>query len=99
MRIAVLFLVAMVVAPVRLVALEGAPAEGNGASSPIPEACSPEFWRRAITVATGHGRGSEFEARQIGRVRCDCTVTQSQSRSCRGSVVPEDEAVSTDTEE
>jgi hypothetical protein len=80
-------------------ALERLPGEGANASQYIPEACSPEFWRHAVTVATGHGTNIEMEARQIGRIRCDCTFVKGQSRSCQASIVSEDEAVSPETEE
>jgi hypothetical protein len=69
-----------------LVANLGARAEGV-------QACSDEFWRRATTVATGHGTGFEIEARQIGRARCDCTYVAGKPKTCTASVVSVAEAV------
>jgi len=57
------------------------------------DGCSTEFWRRGITVASGHGDNFELEARQIGRDRCDCTYILGKPRICKASVVSGAEAV------
>jgi hypothetical protein len=99
MRIVVLFLIAMLIAEVSPRALERSSDEGASASELIPEACSPKFWHRAVVVGTGHGTNFETEARQIGRIRCDCTVIVGQSRFCQASIVSEDEALALDPEQ
>jgi hypothetical protein len=67
-------------------------ANASGASQSL-EACSEQFWRRAVSVASGHGANFEVEARQIGRVRCDCTFVRGQPKACQASTVSEDEVV------
>ena len=57
------------------------------------QVCSEEFWRRAVTVATGHGTGFEIEARQIGRDLCFCRFDVGKPKVCEASVVSEAEAL------
>jgi len=65
---------------------------GRKTEQPL-EPCSAEFWRRALTVATGHGINFELEARQIGRDRCDCKFEFGNPRVCEPSRVSEADAV------
>src|SRR5262249_23166656 len=97
--IVVLLLIATLIVDVSARALERPAGEGASASERVPETCSPEFWRRAVIVASGHGTNFELEARQIGRIRCDCTFVKGQPGSCQASIVSEDEAVSLETQE
>jgi hypothetical protein len=61
--------------------------------------CSTEFWRRAVTVASGHGGNFEVESRQIGRDRCDCAYVRGKPKICKASVVSEAEAVPSEAKE
>jgi hypothetical protein len=99
MRIVVLSLVALVITAASSRAQDLAPTVRSPQLGQNSEACSAEFWRRAVTVATGHGPKFEIEARQIGRVRCDCTFTIGKPTVCRASRVSEAEAIPPEMEQ
>jgi hypothetical protein len=65
----------------------------SGVRAETSHSCSEEFWKRATTVATGHGANFEFEARQIARMRCDCTFAIGKPKACNASTVSASEAL------
>jgi hypothetical protein len=101
MKIVSLSLVAMLVLAGTSRAQEGTPTgiDRPAQTGQTPEMCSTEFWRRAVTVATGHGHNFEVAARQIGRERCDCVFVSGKPKACNASVVPEAEAVPVESNE
>jgi hypothetical protein len=54
--------------------------------------CAENLWRRGVFVATSHGHNFEHDARQGGRIRCDCVFVRGKSKICKTSIVSEEES-------